>query len=115
MNPQFLVGGITAYTNSTGLGELGQDQTPSILNLFEPGEPFAQIIRHPAFGVPNMPLQGTARGAYVLLSAGPDGIFFSSTDGPGTGGNPIDDLADFLDLGPTVIDEFDDVRIFGGG
>ncbi len=129
-NPQFLLGGITAYTHSTGLGELGQDQTPSpnnedysVLNIssFDQNEIFAQLIRHPAFGKTNEPLDGTARGAYVHFSAGPDGVFFSRLDGPGSRGLPIGpdpgeiSFDRFLRLGPSVIDEFDDVRIFGGG
>lgn len=131
-NPQFLLGGITAYTSSTGLGELGQDQTPSpnnqdnysLLNIssFDQNKIFAQLIRHPAFGKSNEPLDGTARGAYVLFSAGPDGVFFSRLDGPGSRAVPIGpdtgtfiSFGRFLDFGPSVIDEFDDVRIFGGG
>ena len=129
-NPQFLLGGITAYTSSTGLGELSQDQTPSnnnkdysLLNIssFDQNEIFAQLIRHPAFGAVDKPLEGTARGAYVLFSAGPDGVFFSRMDGPGSRGVPIGPdtgeipFGRFLQLGPSVIDEFDDVRIFGGG
>ena len=129
-NPQFMLGTMKPYINSGGLGEFGQSQfnpdRGSILRLAadddEKSRIFAQIIRHPSFGAPNESLAGTARGAYVLISAGKDGVYFSVADGPGTPQSPIfgngpDSLNfdDFMSLGPKVIDEFDDLRLFGGG
>jgi hypothetical protein len=57
---------------------------------------------------------GQARGAFMLLSAGPDGVYFSRHDGPGEpgDGNEVDNIIPF---GPSIIEEFDDVLIFGGG
>ena len=106
-NPQFHVAPLNAYTMSQGLGRLGGNQLElSILNTApDPDGTLARILGHPA-------LPGQARGAFMLLSAGPDGVFFSREDGPGSPGNPIDDI--LTDYGPSVIDEYDDVLIFGG-
>ncbi|MHC4414054.1 MAG: type II secretion system protein [Planctomycetota bacterium] len=118
--PQFLTASITPYTGSTALGEIGQDQTDpeggSVLNLGDFDATFAQIIRHPAFGEPDDPLNGTARGAYSLFSAGPDGIYFSRKDGPGSPAEPVNNIVDDPDFGnPRVVEEYDDIRRFGGG
>ena len=125
--PQFLLAAITPYTGSEGLGELGANQTSSggnvrysILNAPspDPEATFAQIIRHPALGDPMDPINtGTARGAYALVSAGADGIFFSRTDGPGSQIAPIDNIVneDLEYSNPSIVDEYDDLRIFGGG
>ena len=54
----------------------------------------------------------------MLLSAGPDGIYLATTDGPGTPKSPVDDLDDPPDTYPLSLDivaEYDDVRVFGGG
>ena len=116
--PQFLTTSMRPYTRSTALGEMGRDQlTFSILNTTDadPNATFGQILRHPAFGAPDDPLTGTARGAYVLISAGPDGIYFSKQDGPGTPSAPVGNIVD-QDFGhPKVVDEYDDIRRFGGG
>ncbi len=117
-NPQFNRATMTPYTESTVLGAFGKDQMElSIFNkATDADETFAQIIRHPGFGKPGEPLNGTARGAYVLISAGPDGIYFSITDGPGSPSDPVDDIVNDPDFGnPRVVEEYDDVRIFGGG
>ena len=129
-NPQFMLDTMNPYINSGGLGELGQSQfnpiKGSILRLTgsddEKSRILAQIIRHPSFGGPDDALTGTARGAYVLISAGKDGVYFSVADGPGTPQSPIYgngpdslDFNEFMLLGPKVIDEFDDLRLFGGG
>jgi len=129
-NPQFMLGTMNPYINSGNLGELGRDQRHptkgSILKLAgsddEKSRIFAQIIRHPSFGEPEESLTGTARGAYVLISPGKDGVYFSAADGPGTPLSPIFDeenggltFEQFMALGPKVIDEFDDLRLFGGG
>jgi type II secretory pathway pseudopilin PulG len=127
--PQFLTASMRPYTESTGLGKFAEDQTNtneneaySILNsTFGGADPianFAQIIRHPGFGAPADAVSGTPRGAFVLFSAGPDGIYFSRKDGPGTPAAPVDDIVDNADLDlntPRVVDEYDDLRVFGGG
>ncbi len=116
---QFLTTSMMPYTTSTALGELGKDQSVSIFNTSPaPNATFGQTIRHPAFGAPDDPLTGTARGAYVLISAGPDGIYFSQFDGPGTPTALVDDIVtnSNLDLNtPRVVQEYDDIRRFGGG
>jgi type II secretory pathway pseudopilin PulG len=103
--PQFYLEPITPYTTSTRLGEAGKNQT-SAGNAFDHSlldesvdryGNLAAIIAHPA-------LEATARGAYAVFSAGPDGIYYSRSDGPGGTG-----------IGPTIADEYDDIRRFGGG
>ncbi len=124
--PQFMLGTILPYINSTALGELGRNQVynastnprGSILagaSLYDRNATFAQIIRHPSFGEPDEPLTGTARGAYVLISAGKDGIYFSRQDGPGTPGNPESNIVTGEFGNPQVVEEYDDIRLFGGG
>lgn len=141
--PQFLFGpansnrrfgGMTGYllaqssSFSPGLGELGIDQTAgdsaSILNRVPAADrlaTFAQIIRHPAFGAPDEPLspenvqRAAARGAYVLISAGKDGIFFSAQDGPGTPGNSVTNIVTGTHGDPRVVEQYDDIIFFGGG
>ena len=118
--PQFLYGTMVPYITSTGLGEFGLDQTNadkgSIFNSAgNPTATFAQILRHAAFGEPDEPLKGKAQGAYMLFSAGPDGIYFSRADGPGTSVNPVDNIVDGNFGNPLVVNEYDDIRIFGGG
>ncbi|MBX3356020.1 MAG: prepilin-type N-terminal cleavage/methylation domain-containing protein [Phycisphaeraceae bacterium] len=122
---------MTPYTNSTFLGELGRDQTDLSLlsgnnatgndggagtgNTF-----FAQVIRHAGMGNPSQPVtSGVARGRFVVISAGRDGIYFSRTDGPGSTSTPVTNIitSDFTNggnFGPTVVESYDDIRIFGG-
>ena len=127
LRPQFYLNSMRPYTTSTQLGEFGKDQTvgssASILNLNSTvlqEATFAQILRHPSLGsfgsIPEAQA-GTARGAYILLSAGPDGIYFSQKDGPGTPAVPVDNIVDDLvqHQNPTIVKEYDDIRIFGGG
>ena len=125
--PQFMVGTILPYVTSTALGEFGRNQVynasdnpgGSILagpSLYDRDATFAQIIRHPSFGEPDEPLTGTARGAYVLISAGKDGIYFSRKDGPGTPAVPVSNIINHPEFGnPQVVEEYDDIRLFGGG
>ena len=125
--PQFLIAGLDGYLKSTGLGELGQNQdydsSPggSILtdSLTDFEINYAYVLRHPALGSsdPNDVMEtSTARGAYVLISAGPDGIFFSAQDGPGAPGDEVTALGGNPDINPDrAVDEYDDIRIFGGG
>ena len=114
--PQFTRASMSPYLVSVALGESGKSQETSVLDLSSASDSdgnFAQILRHPGFGAANKPLEGKSRGAFVLLSAGKDGIFFSSTDGPGTTSAPVTNLVTIAG-GPTKIDEFDDLRQFGG-
>ncbi|MHC4990643.1 MAG: hypothetical protein ACYTGC_06645 [Planctomycetota bacterium] len=128
--PQFATAGLEPYLNSTALGELGKSQVASggvgsVLTLGSAAQQAAmlgQAIRHPAFGPANNPLDVSANalGAVALISAGPDGVFFGRDDGPGSPGALIGGPGgvsepDFFDFGPTVFDEFDDIRVFGGG
>lgn len=115
-------GALRGYMESTGLGELGFNQNISILNQNTGNDrihTLAQIIRHPAFGLAaansaNLP-DFRARGAYVLISAGKDGIFFSQDDGPGSRQNPVTNIRTGANGNPTIVREYDDVLIFGGG
>lgn len=132
--PQFEFGGVNDYLRSTALGELGRNQ------LWSAGNPggsiltaantiadknFALILRHPGISpsiVPPPPAnlnnvyQGSPKGSFVLISAGPDGVYFSAADGPGSSGAAIPN-GDLLGIttDAKVIDEFDDIVVFGGG
>jgi type II secretory pathway pseudopilin PulG len=107
--PQFVVGVMVPYLDSTSLGQLGVDQAESLFNVLDRNELLAQIIRHPAFGEPDQPLTSSARGAYVLISPGPDGVFFSQKQLPDPQ-NPGEVLQK-----PAIIEDFDDIIYFGGG
>jgi len=127
--PQFCLVTSEPYYASTGVGEMDRDQTlpgkGSILHLaaavIPPGGgtpndfTLAQIIRAPSFGASNDPNNGTARGDFAIISAGPDGIYFSVADGPGSQGNPIQNIVTGQYGNPQVVDDYDDIRIFGGG
>jgi type II secretory pathway pseudopilin PulG len=123
--PQFTMDAMNPYLKSKGLGRARRDQTApnggSILNLAsDPQATFAQIIRHPSLGESDQTaasaFAGTAQGAYVLLSAGPDGVYFSTHDGPGTPKSPVEDIVTDQDFGnPTIVRQYDDIRRFGGG
>jgi prepilin-type N-terminal cleavage/methylation domain-containing protein len=123
--PQFYMASMMPYTTSTRLGTAAKNQrAKSILNstTVEPSATFAQILRHPgfgSFGSVDEAISGTARGAFILFSAGPDGVYFSVNDGPGTPKIPEDNIVDNSaneDFNsPDVVDEYDDLRVFGGG
>jgi prepilin-type N-terminal cleavage/methylation domain-containing protein len=119
VRPQFHPAPLRAYTQSKGLGRLGKDQ-----RIADPGNPadsgsifnstavamwetLAKVLEHPS-------LPGQARGAFMLLSPGPDGIFLSRTDGPGSPGDAVDNITGNQYQGKNVIEEYDDVLIFGG-
>jgi hypothetical protein len=111
--PQFLFAGILPYVTSTSLGELAQAQAGSggrsILNTApNANATLAKILEHAA-------IANQARGGLCLISAGPDGVYFSRTDGPGTEAAPVDDI---VSPGPNsnakVVDSYDDIRVFGG-
>jgi len=123
---------MTPYTSSTFLGDLGRDQialslfntannseagvaAPAPLNTF-----MAQVLRHAGMGAPSRPVfTGVARGRFALISAGKDGIYFSEEDGPGSTSAPVKNIiiTDFTNggnFGPTVVDTYNDIRVFGG-
>jgi hypothetical protein len=87
----------------------------SVLNNTTNGtQLLAALMRHPGFGTftnaTTDPLNGTAKGKYYLFSPGPDGIFFSTTDGPA--------LTTFTATQytvPNLVTEYDDVVVTGGG
>jgi prepilin-type N-terminal cleavage/methylation domain-containing protein len=116
VRPQFDMASMTPYTQAPGpIGRLGVDQNPtSILNTA--GSPDAlmyRLLEHPA-------LPDQARGAYMLLSAGADGIYLSRVDGAGTPGTPVDDLVEndatwIEPYGHKTFEDYDDKLVFGGG
>ncbi len=133
VQPQFYLNSMWPYTTveadpgdqkRNGLGRMKTDQLcTSILNRAgDPDATFAQILRHPSLGSFGDPdpiasaLAGTAQGGYILFSSGPDGIYFSQEDGPGTPQVPVDDIVTGgLYSNPTIVKEYDDIRVFGGG
>ena len=130
---QFIFAGALPYLESLELGELNRPQQDpgggaveySALN---PSGGTAgcngafslvnwnlmMLIGHPSFSTGDCgsgTLQyDTARGDYLLLSAGADGVFLSQTDGPGTPSNPTDEI----ETG-TALELYDDIIIMGGG
>lgn len=112
------------YLRSHGLADLGKSQEVSLLNPESGVSPsveatLAQFIRNPGFGASDKPLDGTPRGKFALISAGPDGIFLSKFDGLGNTSTPIVNVvgtaAGQNKGGPASMDLWDDVRVFGGG
>ena len=112
---------ILPYITSVELGNLAQSQVArSILRTTPPtnqSATLAQIIRNVSYGLAGSPLAGAPRGAWVLISAGKDGIFFANNDGPGTQTVVFNDIVSGIanPKGPYVVNEYDDIRIFGGG
>jgi len=101
---------LSLFNTATG-AEAGSTPTRAFL---------AQVVRHAGMGTPNQPVAtGVARGRFAVISAGKDGIFFSNADGPGSTATPVNNIinADFTNggnFGPTVVDTYDDIRVFGG-
>lgn len=126
----FAYGPIRPYVESAELGELGANQSASVLNSASAARrnaTLAQIIRNVSYGPVggtstnlDAPNQGQKRGAIALLSAGADGIYFSKFDGIGSPNNPKSDIVG-IDAttgnpkGPYAMEEYDDVRVFAGG
>ncbi len=125
-------GGLRPYLNSPGLGTLSVPQTkqasggdPNPYSILDATDElskmrtFAQLLRHPGFGDADKPLQGSPRGKYMIISAGKDGIFFSNQDGPGTKKAPITDIVTSAGItkmgGLGALDNYDDIKVFGGG
>jgi prepilin-type N-terminal cleavage/methylation domain-containing protein len=115
---QFDPTGLLPYVLSSELGRKGRDQRfsagnpdGSVLtgldsNTQTARDNLARLIQNPAF-------DDQARGTFVLFSAGPDGVYFAGSDGPGTVTEPVVDL--LLDDLPTDIAvEYDDLLSFGG-
>ncbi|MDA0802553.1 MAG: hypothetical protein O2819_02195 [Planctomycetota bacterium] len=119
-NPQFLIEPLMSYTTSPALGELAQDQTTgnsgaySLLNnTLSPYGMYGAILRHPGLGKFSTlgdAQYGTARGKYVLISAGADGIFYSVKDGIGSTAMTNADYAK-----PGLAERYNDIIVFGGG
>ena len=121
-------GAMDPYLGSDSLGDSSLPQTKagaqgsSIYTLFEDGSDatqkkklFAQFLRHPGFGDPDKPLSGTPRGKYLLISAGKDGIYFSRIDGLGNKTTPVTSTVILSKEGLAGLDNWDDIRLFGGG
>jgi hypothetical protein len=125
-------GTMDPYLGSDNLGDSSLPQkkppttaTPPAIDsytLFEDGSTpvdkkklFAQFLRHPGFGDPTLPLSGTPRGKYLLISAGKDGIYFSRTDGLGNKTTPVTSTVILSKEGLAGLDNWDDIRMFGGG
>ena len=119
-NAMFIAKGMLPYVMSNGLGETGAPQTDSIFRTMsspspsDPAKNLAQAIRNLSVGKHDDPQSGAPRGAIVAISAGKDGIFFSKYDGRGTLSQPEANVHN-APQGPRVCDEYDDVRVFGGG
>jgi len=131
---QFGLYALSPYIASVALGDLGRDQTAAAAaggSLFNrasqaeggangPNAFLAQAIRHAAMGNRENPVSaGVARGRFAIFSAGKDGVYFAATDGPGSTTTPVTNIVtqDFVNggnIGPTVVDTYDDIRVFGG-
>ena len=121
-------GAMDPYLGSDSLGDSSLPQTKAgagtspLYTLFEDGSTavdkkklFAQFLRHPGFGDPDKPLSGTPRGKYLLISAGKDGIYFSRIDGLGNKTTPVTSTVILSREGLAGLDNWDDIRLFGGG
>ena len=122
-------GAMDPYLGSDSLGDSSLPQTKagaqgsSIYTVFEDGSDatqkkklFAQFLRHPGVGDPDKPLSGTPRGKYLLISAGKDGIYFSRIDGLGNKTTPV--TPNYIlenKEGLAGLENWDDIRLFGGG
>ncbi|MSR18712.1 MAG: prepilin-type N-terminal cleavage/methylation domain-containing protein [Phycisphaerales bacterium] len=130
--PQFTRKGALPYLQSTALGEASLNQSlesilqvatitatvdsDSSLGLSAFDRTLGQIIRNPGLGAKTIPCTtGTARGRYFLLSAGPDAIYFSRKDGPGSAAVPVTNIVTGTYGDPKVVVEYDDLLVFGGG
>lgn len=122
---QFEWAGVLPFVTSNRLARLGQNQAfatngnprGSVISRVddtdEGRENLATIIAQPA-------LDQQARGSFMLFSAGPDGVYFSATDGVGSPEEPtvriLDPDGDGNDdpLPADLLGEYDDVVRFGG-
>ncbi|MBG84196.1 MAG: hypothetical protein CMJ40_06575 [Phycisphaerae bacterium] len=133
----FSANGQQLYLQADRLGELGfaQNQTPGPGSRIafdgnagggignDPsgsGDPTDEQIRwltlmltHPAFYDPDQPEYGQPKSAYMLVSAGADGVFMARNDGPITDTGTFD--YEFGNASHEDLEEFDDVKLYGGG
>ena len=71
------------------------------------------MLAHPTFTSFNAStFEGQPAGAYLLLSAGPDGIYLNHEDGPLDSNGQFE--PDHQSMGFDDLDDFDDVRVAGG-
>jgi len=116
----FIAKGFLPYTLSDALGDLGGSQADSIFRSMntptasDPAQNIAQAIRNTSVAGPTAPQDGAPRGAIVVISAGKDGVYFSKYDGAGSLTTPKSNIYNDP-RGPKVCEEYDDVRVFGGG
>lgn len=118
---QYLPQTMRPYIQASALGRLGKNQVwdgsdnvegsiltgiaqPMIDEMQVPVMNMRRIIESPG-------VEGRARGAFMLLSAGPDGVYYSAVDGPG---NAAEIIVDLGNRPRSVIEEYDDVVLFGG-
>ncbi|MBC01858.1 MAG: hypothetical protein CMJ34_00955 [Phycisphaerae bacterium] len=124
-NSQFSYESQARTLGASSLGDFGQDQNQfSILNRAMGGtdgrrDTFAQILRTPAIGSAQQPQSGAPRGEYILISPGPDGVYFNIADGPGSPGDAVLNIINNPSKPevntPTVVNEYDDIIVSGGG
>ena len=62
---------------------------------------------------PDQPEYGQPKSAYMLVSAGADGVFMARNDGPITETGAFN--YEFNDASHEDLEEFDDVTLYGGG
>jgi len=116
----FIGKGLLPYIMSDALGEQLGSQADSIFRQMstptasDPAQNLAQAIRNTSVGTPTAPQDGAPRGAIAVMSAGKDGVFFSKYDGAGSPSVPKSNIYNDV-RGPKVCEEYDDVRVFGGG
>jgi hypothetical protein len=111
-------------------GDQANTQTGSIFNSSGnmSGTPagvygLAQLIRAPSVGRfaanengtgdATAALSGAPRGKFVLISAGPDGIYYGLKDGPGAQNYAFPNSGAYFM--PDLPSKYDDITIFGGG
>lgn len=133
----FNVNGQQLYLQANRLGELGfaQNQSPGPGSRISfdgqtgggiggdtsgYGDPTEEQVKwltlmltHPAFYDPDQPDYGQPKSAYMLVSAGADGVFMGRNDGPISDTGAFDYEFNEADHGD--LDEFDDVTLYGGG
>ena len=129
---QFRTEGIAPYVESNNLGDLRKQQR--FASTDQPSSVLSAAGNNAAFYkgnigrlLANSAIQDTsgffaqARGAMLLISSGPDGIYFSSWDGPGSESNPVNNWEDInanqagnQPLTEAALGEYDDILRFIG-